>query len=273
MTIVDPSDLLPIGTLVNFRAQTEGPKYLAVVREYDLEDPLLPYMLTVVPGTDLYTFQRDPNDGEQLCYWARQDRIELADQRTWVPVDWHLYVTRQADSLAQARELAEAHRVFCEHGHAVGPDDSLPWDDKLHVLPAEEEEEEGNLPDPSADMYADCLYTVYPLSSEYSPPKSLEQFSEDLLLDVVEILPSKGADYAGVDTPLWNLEFAAEVVALAQEHEISTKDQIMLTQVAVKLGRIINLLTQWDVNNESMEDSFKDLIGYLTLWAFKVHRS
>ena len=84
-------------------------------------------------------------------------------------------------------------------------------------------------------------------------------------IDILEItLASKNRDYR-IDGEFSNFEFAADVA------EVTTID-VMLTQIGIKLGRIRGLSRT--PNNESLEDSVKDLAGYaVILYAYLMSKS
>lgn len=73
----------------------------------------------------------------------------------------------------------------------------------------------------------------------------------------------KNTDYSGDKGPFYNFEFCKQVSAQFG----SDRDKVFATLVSVKLARLSVLL---DPNkeplNESIEDSFDDLITYALLW-------
>lgn len=83
--------------------------------------------------------------------------------------------------------------------------------------------------------------------------------------ELAETLQSKNEDYR-IDSEFSNFEYAAEVAGV-----VTTFD-VILTQIGIKLGRIRGL--DKDPNNESLEDSVKDLAGYaVILYAYLKSRS
>lgn len=89
----------------------------------------------------------------------------------------------------------------------------------------------------------------------------LEQFHKDKM----ETLISKGKDYASKDDILSNFKNSGAIVGVSKERQI-------LSLIATKVARLGNLLDNKDKpNNESIEDTVKDLSGYIDLMycAFK----
>lgn len=81
-------------------------------------------------------------------------------------------------------------------------------------------------------------------------PQALEEISR--------VLSSKNADYR-LGGEFSNFEFAAQVAGTTPAHAI-------LTQVGIKVGRLIGLLQSGDgPNNESIADTIKDLHGYAAI--------
>ena len=83
----------------------------------------------------------------------------------------------------------------------------------------------------------------------------LEQFNKDKM----ETLISKGKDYASKDDILSNFKNSGAIVGVSKERQI-------LSLIATKVARLGNLLDNKDKpNNESIEDTVKDLSGYVDL--------
>ena len=83
----------------------------------------------------------------------------------------------------------------------------------------------------------------------------LEQFHKDKM----ETLISKGKDYASKDDILSNFKNSGAIVGVSKERQI-------LSLIATKVARLGNLLDNKDnPNNESIEDTVKDLSGYVDL--------
>jgi hypothetical protein len=72
------------------------------------------------------------------------------------------------------------------------------------------------------------------------------------IVELSDTLEGKNEDYR-IDGEFSNFEFAANIAGV-------TTDEVMLTQIAIKIGRLMGLRD--DPNNESYEDSVKDLAGY-----------
>lgn len=91
--------------------------------------------------------------------------------------------------------------------------------------------------------------------------KLLTEFDSEL----IEILKKKGNDYAQDIDVLENfkrLSAAAKILKI----NISTPTGYALFMVVMKIDRITNLISQEkQPENESIEDSFKDGVGYLKL--------
>lgn len=81
-------------------------------------------------------------------------------------------------------------------------------------------------------------------------PEAIEEISRTL--------SSKNADYR-LGGEFSNFEFAAQVAGTTPAH-------VMLTQIGIKVGRLIGLLqAQTEPNNESVADTIKDLHGYAAI--------
>ncbi len=88
---------------------------------------------------------------------------------------------------------------------------------------------------------------------------------ERALEELKKVLVSKNKDYK-IGGEFSNFEFAADVVGAGMQTE-----DVMLTQIGIKLGRILGLRTSEDLvpNNESLQDSYMDLAGYaIILYAY-----
>ena len=99
--------------------------------------------------------------------------------------------------------------------------------------------------------------------------KMTQEKQIDLLVqfhkDKMETLISKGKDYASKDDILSNFKNSGAIVGVSKERQI-------LSLIATKVARLGNLLDNKDnPNNESIEDTVKDLSGYVDLMycAFK----
>jgi len=90
--------------------------------------------------------------------------------------------------------------------------------------------------------------------------KIVEDLDEGLLM----ILKSKGSDYADADV-LSNFKIVSEIVKLAKINAELPEGYAML-MVILKIVRIWNLKTSGKTpENESLLDSYKDLINYCKL--------
>ena len=79
------------------------------------------------------------------------------------------------------------------------------------------------------------------------------QFARDKFNDILELLESKGDDYAN-DDRLSNFKESACLLN-------TTAFKVCLNQIAIKISRIVNLIDR-EARNESLEDSLQDLITY-----------
>lgn len=79
------------------------------------------------------------------------------------------------------------------------------------------------------------------------------QFARDKFNDILDLLESKGDDYANED----RLSNFKETGILCG----TTAFQVCLNQIGIKISRIVNLIGK-EARNESMEDSLQDLITY-----------
>ena len=79
------------------------------------------------------------------------------------------------------------------------------------------------------------------------------QFAKDKFNDILELLESKGDDYANEDR-LSNFKESACLLN-------TTAFKVCLNQIAIKISRIVNLIDR-EARNESLEDSLQDLTTY-----------
>lgn len=87
---------------------------------------------------------------------------------------------------------------------------------------------------------------------------------EQLLDECKKITKSKQADYTTGQDRFENFSRCAEVSTWF----LQPIDKVYVTLVTVKLARLASLLGRDKTpNNESIEDSFKDLVNYCALWA------
>lgn len=122
------------------------------------------------------------------------------------------------------------------------------------------------------ELVKEVVSTLLPNPASSAPTSSSTQGSEKSLSyvqraieELAETLQSKNQDYR-IDSEFSNFEYAAEVAGV-----VTTFD-VILTQIGIKLGRIRGL--DKDPNNESLEDSVKDLAGYaVILYAYLKSKS
>lgn len=72
----------------------------------------------------------------------------------------------------------------------------------------------------------------------------------------------KNDDYSGNKGAFFNFEFCDFVSSLFS----NSRDRVYATFLAVKLARLAVTLSAKEIKNESIEDSFDDLIVYATIW-------
>jgi hypothetical protein len=71
----------------------------------------------------------------------------------------------------------------------------------------------------------------------------------------------KNDDYAGDNGPFFNFEFAETVGAIFK----GARDKVYAIVIGVKLARLSVVLYK-QATNESVEDTFDDMINYATIW-------
>jgi hypothetical protein len=79
----------------------------------------------------------------------------------------------------------------------------------------------------------------------------------------------KNRDYANADNPFSNFERSAELVSWFT----NKNDKSFVALIGNKLARIAELSDGRQPNNESLDDSFLDLLTYIGLWAAYVKRN
>ena len=79
------------------------------------------------------------------------------------------------------------------------------------------------------------------------------QFARDKFKEILELIESKGDDYANEDR-LSNFKESACLLN-------TTAFKVCLNQIGIKISRIVNLIGK-EARNESMKDSLQDLITY-----------
>lgn len=79
----------------------------------------------------------------------------------------------------------------------------------------------------------------------------------------------KNADYATPVNPFFNFDEAVHISSLFTHH----RDRVYATMVAIKLSRLAVLLNSGKAAmNESVLDSFDDLIVYIAIWQAEMTR-
>lgn len=87
---------------------------------------------------------------------------------------------------------------------------------------------------------------------------------EDFLNEAKSILNKKAHDYTSGDTTRFENFERQALVSSWFKNDI---DKVFACMVTVKLARLASCLDSKIPNNESIEDSFVDLINYCALWA------
>ncbi len=77
-----------------------------------------------------------------------------------------------------------------------------------------------------------------------------------------ELHKRKNDDYSGNKGEFFNFQFCDYVSSLFD----NARDKVYAVFVAVKLARLAVILSSKEVMNESIEDSFDDMITYATIW-------
>ena len=78
----------------------------------------------------------------------------------------------------------------------------------------------------------------------------------------------KNQDYANANNPFSNFERSAELISWFSD----PVDKSFIALIGTKLARIAELSDGRTPNNESLDDSFLDLVTYCGLWAAYVKR-
>lgn len=79
----------------------------------------------------------------------------------------------------------------------------------------------------------------------------------------------KNQDYANDNNPFSNFERSAELISWFN----NPTDKSFIALIGTKLARIAELSDGRTPNNESLDDSFLDLVTYCALWASYVKRT
>lgn len=95
--------------------------------------------------------------------------------------------------------------------------------------------------------------------------KNYNELIASLTLKRSELCGSKGADYADTDI-LSNFKRVSEVAGLLKISPGENSFDYAMFMALMKIDRIMNLTSQnKQPNNESLEDSFMDLLNYIEL--------
>lgn len=104
------------------------------------------------------------------------------------------------------------------------------------------------------------VYEEFWRSQQKGSPKFYE-----LLEKCAKLHSKKAADYSQEGNPFSNFERSA-VISSWFNNDI---DKVYIVLISIKLARLAELLNGKEPKNESIEDSFIDLINYCALWAAK----
>jgi len=87
---------------------------------------------------------------------------------------------------------------------------------------------------------------------------------------LIKLHEKKNDDYAGEQGPFFNFDFARNLAALFT----NARDKVYAVIIGVKIARLVVLLNRGGkASNESVEDTFDDLIVYATIWKSDYVRS
>lgn len=116
-----------------------------------------------------------------------------------------------------------------------------------------------------------CVYTTRCINAQKC---QLEQIimptNQPRIPEFIEILEAskaihlkKNQDYANDNNPFANFERSAELISWFN----NSTDKAFISLIGTKLARIAELSDGRTPNNESLDDSFLDLVTYCGLWA------
>ncbi len=156
--------------------------------------------------------------------------------------------------------------MWCEE-HSWSHDRSVPCQFCVQTLKsADAAEKEAEKVDENNRTREGCICNPYKGTHHKGVPEwcsdrtRSDSYIREALDELTLVLALKNSDYK-IDGEFSNFEFAADVVGAG-----ITVDAVMLTQIAIKLGRIKGQNTSEDFNFESYMDTIKDLAGYAVLF-------
>ena len=91
----------------------------------------------------------------------------------------------------------------------------------------------------------------------------VNQTFNNLMDSIKELHDKKNHDYANKNNPYSNFEFASLLI----REFTDPVDQAFVCLIGVKLARLGQLLSGKEPNNESVEDTMRDLTTYCGIWA------
>lgn len=94
--------------------------------------------------------------------------------------------------------------------------------------------------------------------------RSRPKLPEDIFDDCAKLMSNKRHDYTKNSTHE-NFDRSALIASWFSD----PSDKVYVTLIATKLARLASLLGEKKPRNESVRDSFQDLINYSALWADK----
>lgn len=109
-------------------------------------------------------------------------------------------------------------------------------------------------------------------SNDLTPLRSRAEYQRSQVVSFIracpEILDAKGQDYADPQNAFSNFELVGAMLDEAVRGGMAHADLSFLALIMTKIVRIMNLRAQRAAPcNESLTDTFRDLINYCGLWA------
>ena len=102
-----------------------------------------------------------------------------------------------------------------------------------------------------------------PFSFQGVTRKMKNKTFDELMDGLKELHAKKNSDYASDDNPYSNFEYAASLLV----GFTNPVDQVFVAIIGIKLARLAQLLgTDKIPNNESIQDSMRDLTNYCAIW-------